>query len=158
MRLLKKKRVLLPVSLVAALVVSAAAFAAWTATGSGTGTATAASAQALTIASSDVTGLFPTGSVDLPVTITNPNPYAVLVTDVYQTAGQSIATTATGCDASAVSFNAASGQNLNLRVAGNGGTAQVTLHGAVSMSNAALDACQGAQFSVPLSLTGASTS
>ncbi|HYX85316.1 MAG TPA: hypothetical protein VE777_10135 [Gaiellales bacterium] len=121
--------------------------------------ATATRAQGLAISTpASATGLYPTGSVDLTVQLSNPNPYAVTVTTIAQTVGQSITVDAghSGCDASVVTFNASAGTGLSVRVPASG-TATPTLTNAVSMSNAAVDACQGATFTVPLSLSGASS-
>jgi hypothetical protein len=65
---------------VAALFGAGIAVAAWTNYGEGSGTATAGQAQALTVTVSNVSGLFPTGSVDVPFTVTNPNPYGIKLT------------------------------------------------------------------------------
>ena len=162
MKKILKKRVLLPVAVVASLGASAIAFAAWTANGTGTATATAGVSQGVTLTGASASVLYPTGSADLGVTFSNPNPFAVTVTTVAQTVGQSITTGAAGCNASSVTFNSASGTGLSVRVPGKtgstNGSATVTLTGALSMDNSAVDACQGATFSVPLSATAASSS
>src|SRR4051812_6085784 len=67
---------------VVALMAGAVAFAAWTSSGTGTGTATARNAQALTVNVTNVSGLYPTGSMNVPFTVTNPNPYAVTLNKV----------------------------------------------------------------------------
>ena len=157
---LPRKKILVPAAVGAALVMSAVAFAAWTASGSGTATASAGTAQTLSIDSpSTATGLYPTGAVDVQVRVTNPNQYAVTVTEIKQTAGQAISVDSghSTCDVTSVTFDDAGGANLNLRVPA-GASATTTLTSAVAMSNAANDACQGATFTVPLSLTGASSS
>ena len=55
-------------------------FAAWTNYGEGSGAVTAGQAQALTVTVSGVSGLVPTKSVNVPFTVTNPNPYGVQLT------------------------------------------------------------------------------
>ena len=52
-------------------------FAAWTNYGEGPATVTAGTATPLTVTVSNVTGLFPTKSVNVPFTVTNTNPYGV---------------------------------------------------------------------------------
>ena len=53
-------------------------FAAWTNSGEGSGAVTAETAKPLTVTVTGVSGLFPTGSVDVPFTVTNDlNPYDV---------------------------------------------------------------------------------
>ena len=56
------------------------AFAAWTSNGTGAGAATAGTAKNLTIAVTNVSGLYPTGTFNVPFTVTNPNSYAVQLT------------------------------------------------------------------------------
>jgi len=46
-------------------------------TGVVAGTVTAEAATPLTVTATGVTGLFPTGSVDVPFTVNNTNPYEV---------------------------------------------------------------------------------
>jgi len=126
-------------------------FAAWTNYGEGSGTVTAGSATALTVTVSNVTGLFPTKSVDVPFTVTNPNPYAVTLSkaelkSVTVDAGHS------GCVASVVT---GSDVTLSDVVATSGTSASHNFP--VTMSNAATDACQGAVFTVTLGVTGLSS-
>jgi hypothetical protein len=159
-RLIGRKRIVVPAVVVAVMLISTVAYAAWSATGSGSANASAANAQGLSISSPvAASGLYPTGSVNVSVQFSNPNSYAVTVTSVAQTSGQSITVDGahSGCNASSVSFDNTAGASLSVRVPANS-TASTTLSNAVSMSNAAVDACQGATFSVPLTLTGASSS
>src|SRR4051812_49040696 len=75
---------------VAGLMASGVAWAAWTADGTGNGYAKATTAVALTTsdASASTTAqLYPGGSGDVKVTINNPNPYAVNVTSISNGAG-----------------------------------------------------------------------
>lgn len=127
------------------------AFAAWTTDGEGTGTATAGEAQALTVTVNNVGGLFPTGTVDVPFTVTNPNPYAVELINA-QLKNVTVDAAHSACEAEVVS-----GALLPLsEVVPANGTG--TSHDfAVSMSNEATDACQGAVFSLTLSMTGLSS-
>ena len=62
---------------VAALMGSGIAFAAWTSTGSGDGSASAATDKGLSVSAAPVTGLFPTGTQNQAVTVTNNNDYPV---------------------------------------------------------------------------------
>lgn len=129
------------------------AFAAWTATGSGAGSAKSITAKAVT--TSSVAGsaqLYPGGKGDLKVTINNPNPYPVLVTQINNGSG-SIQSGDSTCDASnGVTF---ANTNGTWDVAANS-SATVTLANAVSMSNGSVDACQDKTFTVPLSIVAAS--
>ena len=58
-----------------------------------------------------------------------------------------------GCTTTGVTFTDQSG--LTLDIAASTST-QFTLNGAASMSNASLNACQGATFTIPVTLTGTS--
>ena len=138
-----------------ALVLSVA-MAAWVAGGSGNGYAKAGSAQSLTTSAVAVTSnlLFPGGSGDVKVTINNPNPYLVHVTTINQTASSTI-TSAGGsgtCTTNGVSFTNQSG---SWAIPANG-SSTVTLANAASMSNASDDGCQGATFTIPVTLSGTS--
>lgn len=130
------------------------AFAAWNSTGSGSGSAGATTAKALTTTAASTTGqLFPGATGDLRITIKNDNGYPVRVSDV---TGDGTITSDKGaaCDASTgVTFTDRQGQTLDLPA---NGSATFTLAGAVHMSNASDNACQGAVFTIPVSLVGAS--
>ena len=138
------------------LLAASVAFAAWTASGTGAGYAKATSAQALsTVDASASTSaqLYPGGTGDVKLTVHNPNDYPVRVTSV---TGSGTITSDKGaaCNASTgVAF--ANQTGLTLDVAG-GGTSTFTLTGAASMSNASDNACQGAVFTIPVSLSGQS--
>jgi hypothetical protein len=141
------------------LVMTAATFvyAAWTVNGSGSGYAKAGSSQALTtvdVSASTSATLYPGVSGDVKLQISNPNPYAVRVTAV--TGNGTItpdAGHAAGCTTTGVSF--ANQSSLTIDIAANSSTTSV-LTGAVSMSNASSNGCQGATFTIPVSLTGSS--
>ena len=128
------------------------AFAAWTSTGEGSGTADATTAKPLTVTVQNVNGLFPTGSVDVPFTVSNPNPYDVTLNNVTL---KSVAVDAahSGCATSVVTGPDLS---LNAVAAKNNGPA-VSRDFTVSMSNAATDACQGATFTLTLKASGLSS-
>jgi hypothetical protein len=132
------------------------AFAAWTTGGSGSGYVAAGSTQNLTtlsVAASTTSLLYPTGSADVTVKISNPNSYKVLVTNINNGTGSIVSGNAT-CDASnGVSFTNQAG-SWTVPAAG---TLTVTLTNAAAMSNASVDACQNQTFTVPVALVGAST-
>jgi hypothetical protein len=157
---------------VALLVVAAVGlvYAAWTASGGGSGYAKATSAQALStvdVSASTTATLYPGASGDLLLRIHNPNPYPVQVTSV--TGNGTITADAghstCGSDGShptGVTFTDQTGLAINVPDAstnsGDGnGNKQVTLSGAVQMSNGSDNSCQGATFTVPVSLGGSSS-
>jgi hypothetical protein len=132
------------------------AFAAWTTNGTGDGSARAQSAQALTtvdVSATTPATLYPGATGDLRLRIDNPNPYPVRVTAV---SGNGSITSDTGaaCNASTgVSFTNQSGLTLDVAP---GSQATFTLAGSVAMSNSSHTSCQGAVFTVPVTLSGAS--
>lgn len=141
-----------------ALVVTGILFAAWSTGGSGNGYAKAGSASALTVgdASASTTGdLYPgaTGAVKLKVT--NPNSFPVRITAVTKQAAASITSDkGAACNASTgVTFTDQSGLTLDLAA---GATSTFTLSGAVSMTNASDNTCQGAVFTIPVDVTAIS--
>lgn len=155
----KTRRRSLPLVLaftLAALLAAGIGLAAWNATGAGTAAANAGSASELTIDGVSAGTLFPTATVDVTVAVTNPNPYSVSVTEI-GLAAAGVTTDAVGCDAASVSFNGPFSYALDALVVGAGDSADVALADALTMSNAAADACQGATFTVNLELTGEST-
>jgi hypothetical protein len=148
-----RKKLFVAGGLVAGMMASGIAWAAWTAEGTGNGYAKATTAQALTtddVSATTVGQLYPGGSGDVKLTINNPNPYPVTVTSI-SGAGAITADTA-GCTVTGVTFTDTTG---TWDVAANDETS-VTLTGAASMSNDSDNACQGAVFTIPVSLSGAS--
>ena len=141
----------------AALVVVGLVYAAWTTNGTGSGYAKAGTAQALTtvdVSASTAATLYPGGPAgDVLIRISNPNSYPVTVTAV--TGNGSITADAghSGCTTTGVSFTDKTGLSIAVPA---GGQTETTLSGAASMTNASLNACQGATFTIPVSLTGAS--
>jgi hypothetical protein len=148
------KRVSAGTILVSLMIAGSVAFAAWTASGTGEGYAKATTAQALTtvdVSASTAATLYPGATGDVLIRIDNPNPYAVRVTDV---AGSGAITSdaGAGCDASTgVTYSDQSGLTLNVPA---GSAATFTLTGAASMSNASANSCQGAVFTIPVTLSG----
>ena len=139
------------------ILVSSVAYAAWTASGGGQGYAKAGSAQALTtvdVSASTTATLYPSGTGSVLLRIANPNPYPVRVTSV---SGSGTVTSDKGaaCDASTgVSFTNQTGLTLDIPASS---AATFTLAGAAAMSNASDNSCQGAVFTIPVTLSGASS-
>ena len=140
-------------------------YAAWTTNGSGNGFAKAGTAQNLTTVdpTAVTTGLlYPSGSGDVALTIHNPNPYPVQVTAVTNGSGSIAGSGGTGtCTTTGVTFTNQTGLTINVPNSttdtGDGnGNKKVVLPNAASMSNASDNGCQGATFTIPVSLAGAS--
>jgi hypothetical protein len=138
------------------MAIASVAYAVWTASGTGQGYAKAGTAQALTtvdVSASTTATLYPSGTGNVLLRINNPNPYPVRVTSV---SGNGTVTSDKGaaCDASTgVTFTNQTG--LTLDVPGSS-AATFTLTGAAAMSNASDNSCQGAVFTIPVSLSGGS--
>lgn len=131
-------------------------YAAWTASGGGQGYAKATNAQALTtvdVSASTTATLYPGADGDVLVRVSNPNPYPVRVTDVTGSGPITADAGHPACVTTGVTFTDQTG--LTLDVPGSGQT-QTSLSGAAHMSNASDNGCQGATFTIPVSLTGAS--
>jgi hypothetical protein len=152
------RKFILAFAVIAALVVSGIVFAAWSTSGSGNGYAKAGTASALTISDASAStsaDLYPgaTGAVKLKVT--NPNSFPVRITAVAkQTSGSISSDKGATCNASTgLTFTDQSGLTLDLAA---GATSTFTLSGAVAMSNASDNTCQGAIFTIPVDVTAIS--
>ena len=137
-----------------ALLGGGVAFAAWSSTGSGNSTAKAATALAPTTStvsgSALTTGLlYPTGTGNAVFVVNNPNPYAVKVLAVAANGTVTAAGGSGTCTTTGVTLSSAAPATA---VAANG-SATVTLAGAAVMSNASDNGCQGATFTIPVTVT-----
>jgi len=152
-----RARLTVALALVAAVIAGGVTFGSW-AVGSdpGNGYAKATSSQNLTL--SDASGatvaqLYPGGNGDVKVKITNPNLFAVTVTSV-KGAGAITSDKGAACDASTgVTYTDQSSLSLGLAA---GATSTFTLVGAAHMSDASDTSCQGAVFTIPVTLTATS--
>jgi hypothetical protein len=158
MRIPRKKRTIV-VSLLALLVAVVAVgvgIGAWSITGTGNGSAKATTASAITLTDASAftsADLYPGATGNLKLRATNPNPFPVRITAV---SGNGTITSDKGaaCDASTgVSLANQTGLTLDLAA---GATATLTVPNAVSMTNASDNTCQGAVFTVPVSVTAVS--
>jgi hypothetical protein len=152
------RKVFVAFAAVVALVATGVIVAAWSTTGSGNGYAKAGTASALTIgdaSAATVGDLYPGGSGAVKLKVTNPNPFAVRITTVTkQTGGAITSDKGAACNASTgVTFTDQTGLALDLAA---GATTTFSLANAVSMSNASDNTCQGAIFTIPVDVTGAS--
>jgi hypothetical protein len=138
------------------LFAASVAFASWLASGSGSGYAKASTAAALTTvdASASTTAqLFPGGTGDVFVKVHNPNGYKIQITSVTGTGAATADSGHSGCTTTGVSFTDQTGLTQDVAA---GGDTLLTFTGAAAMSNASLNACQGATFTIPVSLAGTS--
>lgn len=144
---------------VIAIAISAGvAVAVWSASGSGTGSALAYTAQSVTVnavaLTSSASSLFPGGPAgNVYFTVTNPNPYAIKITNVAW--GTPVSTNPSACPSSVISVDpSAPTSGLNLTVPANGTSAAVQVNSVLDLSSTASDGCQGNEFTVPVTVTG----
>ncbi|MEV6844781.1 hypothetical protein [Actinoplanes sp. NPDC051411] len=148
--------------------VAGAAYASWTASGNGLGGAKADTVKPLTVESAttaDQATLFPGGTGDVVIKVTNPNQFAVDIHSVQWKQSDGVQTTSAGsCGNNGVYFGdyatSTSGNGglisgLDLKVGANG-DATFTLPKAVKMLEGTGDECQGATFSMKLTVNGVS--
>jgi hypothetical protein len=152
----KRTRYVLGVILLLAIVGVGIGIAAWNVSGTGNGYAKAGSSSSLTLADATAftsADLYPGATGNLKLRVTNPNSFPVRITTV---SGNGTITSDKGaaCDASTgVTFTNQTGLALDL---GAGATATLTVPSSVSMSNASDNSCQGAVFTVPVTVSGVS--
>ena len=160
-----KKRTIaaIAVSTIAAVGAGGMAAAAWLSTGSGSASVQASTAQASTITAVSAVALYPGAAKTALVSVSNPNPYPVVVTSL--SSGTSAAQTGPlgACSANSVTSDAlapvggaagvlqSDGTTLTIPPAGSG-TFQLTTHMVANADNG----CQGQTFTLPLTATLAS--
>ena len=140
-----------------ALVAVGLVYAAWTTNGTGSGYAKAGTAQALStvdVSASTTATLYPGGPAgDVTIRISNPNSYPVTVTGVTGSGAITADAGHASCTTTGVAFTDQTGLTIGVPA---GGATTATLTGAASMSNASVNGCQGATFTIPVTLSGAS--
>jgi hypothetical protein len=132
------------------------ALAAWTASGNGSGYAMATTAQPLTtvdVSATTAATLYPGADGNVKLEINNPNGYPVRFTGVAGNGSITVDGGHAACNVASVAFTDQSSLTLDV---GAGTSVAFTLTGAVHMYGTANDSCQGATFTIPVSLTGAS--
>ena len=140
---------------------AAAALAFLTPRGSGSGSAVAGSASQVTISrGASTSSLYPGGSADVALVISNPNPIAIhvpsLVLDTSEGGGTGFAVDGShsGCGLSTLAFTSQSngglGWDVPKKVGSTNGTLALDLAHPISMGTGAVNACQGATFTVYL--------
>ena len=136
-------------------------YAAWTTNGTGDAYAKAGTAAAIStvdVSASTTATLYPGVSGDVLIKLDNPNPYTVTVTAVTGNGAIAADSGHSGCTTTGVTFANQTGLSLVIPAKSGGvdGVLQTSLTGAASMSNASLNACQGAVFTIPVTLSGSS--
>jgi predicted ribosomally synthesized peptide with SipW-like signal peptide len=130
-----------------------AAYAYFTSVGSGTGSASTGTVQTVTVAASTATpstALLPGGTGDVTLKVTNPNGYAVTLVSVTGTGGAISADAGhPGCTTTGVTFTNQTGLSTTIPASS---TSIIDLAGAAVMSAASSAGCQGATFSIPVTI------
>jgi hypothetical protein len=150
---MRRRIVLLAVPVLAAASLGAGtAYAYFTSSGSGSGSVSTGSMQPVTVAASagtPGTPLEPGTSGDVTLSVTNPNDFDVTLTGVTSTGTVAADSSHSGCTTTGVSFVPQA--NLNVAIPADG-TTQVDLPAAATMSAASSSGCQGAAFSIPVTI------
>lgn len=143
-------------AVVGGMIAGGIAYSAWNSGGTGSATSKAQTAQDLTtvdVSATTPATLYPGATGDASISISNPNSYPVRVTSV-AASGAIVSDKGVACDASTgVTFTDQTALALDVAA---GATTTFTLAGSVSMSNVSDNACQGAVFTIPVTLTGSS--
>ncbi|HVM19728.1 MAG TPA: hypothetical protein VM307_07190 [Egibacteraceae bacterium] len=159
-----KRRVTVLATMISVLLLAGVVSAAWLANGSGSGSAKAitSSGTVSTDTATPTAQLYPGKTADLKIKLTNTHLFPVKVTALAGD-GAITATPVNGetCEVHGVELVAGALSNLNLTVdaSSNGttpATAEHTVSNAVKMTNASQDGCQGATFTIPVTITGES--
>jgi hypothetical protein len=159
------RRILGVIAMVIAILVvtvggAGVAYAYWSAGGAGTGFGATGTTVPLTLsAGAPTASLLPGGQTSVVLTMTNTNAATVKVSslalDTTQgTGGFSVDSSHAGCTLSTLSFttqtNSGAGWSVPGKVGSTNGTLTATLTNALAMSVSAVNACQGATFTVYL--------
>lgn len=132
----------------------AVAYAAWNVTATGpTQAASAAAVSASISAATAAAELYPGASAAVYFTVTNPNDFPVTFTTA--TFGTVTSSDQTACPAGNVTASNKTG--LTIRVPAKTTSGPLTISAAVTMATDAPDGCQNKLFTVPATLTGASS-
>jgi hypothetical protein len=150
------KRLLAVGTTLTVLGVAGMVYAAWTSSGTGSAYAKAGSAQALTtvdVSASTTASLYPSADGNVLIKVSNPNPYPVRVTNVTGTGAITADAGHASCVVTGVTFVNQTGQTIDVPASG---ATQATLTNAAHMANTSDNGCQGATFTIPVSLSGSS--
>ena len=113
--------------------------------------------SALRVSAHPTSALYPGATGDVLIRISNPNPYPVDVVSVSESGEITADAGHSACTTTGVSFADRTGLSIRVPAKRDGvdGTTQATLPRAVAMSNRSQSSCQGAVFSIPLTVSAA---
>jgi hypothetical protein len=130
-----------------------AAYAYFTTPGNGTGSAAVGSMQTVTVAATTATPgnpLLPGGTGDVTLEVTNPNAFPVTLLSVATSGTITADASHPGCTTTGVGFTSQTALNKSIPASS---TTTIDLKGAAAMGTASSDGCQGATFSIPVTIT-----
>ena len=156
----RRRRFVTTMTAFLAVSIISVASAAWLANGDGSGYVKAGTSEDLgTVAATSSEDLVPNTTADVVVSVTNPNPFAVDLTDIEQSTGAEITSNQSGCDASNhdVTFTDLTDITAGTYVIpANSPGFEITLPNAVDMQEDSANECQSAVFTIPVDLEGVS--
>jgi hypothetical protein len=150
----RRRRLVSALAVVGVLAVGGVAWAYFTSSGSGSAHASTGSMSTVTLnaaAGTPSTPLYPGGTGDVSLEVNNPNAYAVTLVSV---AGHGTITPDaghSGCTTTGVTFTNQTG--LSTTIPASASNYQIHLPGTVSMGSSSSSGCQGATFSIPVTIT-----
>lgn len=130
-----------------------AAYAYFTTPGNGIGSAAVGSMQTVTIAATTATPgnpLLPGGTGDVTLEATNPNAFPVTLLSVTSSGTITADASHPDCTTTGVTFTSQTALNQTIPASS---TTTIDLKGAAAMDTSSSDGCQGATFSVPVTIT-----
>jgi len=155
------RRIAAAATVTIAVAASGVAIAAWNVGGSGTGAATAAEAASLnniSFALDEETLLYPGFKGDGTLTVTNPNPFPVVITAITFTGSESSAAECSvSHDGSAADVMFLDQADTEFVLAANSGAVSIVLEDVIEMAVLAADECQNQTFDATVGLAAAST-
>ena len=151
------KRTAVVTLFLAVLTAGGVAMAAWLVSGTGTATTQAATSTSLTVTGGTATAsLYPGASTPVVANVTNPNPFPVRLTGA--TFGTVTVSPLAGktCAASNVTVSGPVSLASPVNLAAGSSATPVSIPNALTMVSSAADGCQGATFTVQVTLNGES--
>ena len=141
----------------AVLTVGGIAAANWAIDGEGTGTADATTVENLDVTLSADGALYPGATVDGTLTVTNDNPFPVIISAVVFDGAVIVGTPAGDCTSvnSEVTFTDATGLSIEVAAETTAEPFVGALVGAIAMGGGSDDACQGKTFTKDFTVTAA---
>lgn len=152
----RHRRAVAVLTAIGILVLAGAAWAYFSSSGSGSGSGSAGSMSTVTLnatAGTPSTPLYPGGTGDVSLEVTNPNAYLVTLVGVALKPGGTITADAghSGCTTTGVTFTNQTGLSTTIPQSTSG--YRIDLAGAVSMNATSSNGCQGATFTIPVTIT-----